>query len=141
MIINTRSDLEKASPEVRETFLRILSAGVKRWVWEDGEWRLKTYTKALEKFGLSINDIPAPKEPAKPGYNPKDRAQEQLAAEVRDQRDRLLAKSDYAVQPDYPLSDSERDAVIEYRQALRDIPEQKGFPDSIDWPGKPGPLQ
>ena len=28
-------------------------------------------------------------------------------------------------------------AVLAYRQALRDIPEQAGFPRQIDWPVKP----
>jgi len=60
-----------------------------------------------------------------------------LAASARQKRDRLLAATDYLVTPDYPI-DADRLAKIEtYRQALRDIPEQAGFPRTITWPKKP----
>ena len=29
------------------------------------------------------------------------------------------------------------DIIATYRQSLRDVPAQTGFPDSIDWPSKP----
>ena len=38
--------------------------------------------------------------------------------------------------PDYPISDANRDALKAYRQALRDVPEQPGFPDEVVWPEK-----
>jgi len=54
---------------------------------------------------------------------------------IRTQRDNLLKECDYIMMPDYPLADkSEWEA---YRQALRDITEQSGFPETIDWPVKP----
>ena len=60
-----------------------------------------------------------------------------LAASARQKRDRLIAATDYLVTPDYPI-ESDRLAKIEtYRQALRDIPEQAGFPRTITWPKKP----
>ena len=60
-----------------------------------------------------------------------------LAASARQKRDRLIAATDYLVTPDYPI-ESDRLAKIEtYRQALRDIPEQAGFPRTITWPDKP----
>ena len=60
-----------------------------------------------------------------------------LAASARQKRDRLIAATDYLVTPDYPI-ESDRLAKIKiYRQALRDIPEQSGFPRSITWPDKP----
>ena len=60
-----------------------------------------------------------------------------LAASVRQKRDRLIATTDYLVTPDYPI-ESDRLAKIKiYRQALRDIPEQAGFPRTITWPEKP----
>jgi hypothetical protein len=38
----------------------------------------------------------------------------------------------------YMLSDSpDKTGVIEYRQALRDVPQQEGFPDNIVWPTLP----
>ena len=60
-----------------------------------------------------------------------------LAASARQKRDRLIAATDYLVTPDYPISDDRLVKVKIYRQALRDIPEQAGFPRTIAWPDKP----
>ena len=60
-----------------------------------------------------------------------------LAASARQKRDRLLAATDYLVTPDYPISDDRLAKIKTYRQALRDIPEQAGFPRTIAWPKKP----
>ena len=60
-----------------------------------------------------------------------------LAASARQKRDRLIAATDYLVTPDYPISDDRLAKVKTYRQALRDIPEQAGFPRDIAWPKKP----
>ena len=51
---------------------------------------------------------------------------------VRNQRDSLLQQSDV-----YALSDRITDAWTAYRQALRDVPAQAGFPSDITWPTKP----
>ena len=60
-----------------------------------------------------------------------------LAASARQKRDRLIAATDYLVTPDYPIEPDILAKVKIYRQALRDIPEQSGFPRSITWPEKP----
>lgn len=62
---------------------------------------------------------------------------EQLAQRARNQRDALLHQSDSRALPDFPLIDSERLAWTAYRQALRDITTQPGFPDTITWPVPP----
>lgn len=59
------------------------------------------------------------------------------AAEARAKRNQLIAETDYLAMPDYPLDAEKKAAVLAYRQALRDIPEQAGFPRQIDWPVKP----
>lgn len=59
------------------------------------------------------------------------------AAEVRAQRDYLLNKTDYLVSGDYPISAEDLAKVKAYRQALRDIPEQEGFPETVEWPTEP----
>ena len=61
----------------------------------------------------------------------------EFAAEAREKRNALLAETDYLVMPDYPLDDEKKAAVLAYRQALRDVPEQEGFPRQIGWPVKP----
>ena len=60
-----------------------------------------------------------------------------LAASARQKRDRLIAATDYLVTPDYPIEPDRLAKVKIYRQALRDIPEQAGFPRTITWPDKP----
>ena len=60
-----------------------------------------------------------------------------LAASARQKRDRLIAVTDYLVTPDYPIESDRLAKVKIYRQALRDIPEQEGFPRTITWPEKP----
>ena len=62
---------------------------------------------------------------------------DELAKQVRATRDALLAETDYLVMPDYPISADELDAVKTYRQALRDVPMQDGFPESPKWPEVP----
>ncbi len=51
---------------------------------------------------------------------------------VRNQRNSLLQESDV-----YALADRITDDWTTYRQALRDIPSQAGFPSSVTWPTKP----
>ena len=62
---------------------------------------------------------------------------QKIADEVRDRRDKLLEACDYLMALDYPLSTAAREQWRAYRQALRDIPQQEGFPDNIEWPQKP----
>ena len=70
-------------------------------------------------------------------YVPLVISDETLAAEARSKRDKLLADTDYLLMPDYPIESDRLAKVKIYRQALRDIPEQSGFPRSITWPDKP----
>ena len=62
---------------------------------------------------------------------------EVLATKIRIQRNDLLKQTDYLMMSDYPISDDRLAKVKIYRQALRDIPEQSGFPRTITWPEKP----
>ena len=66
---------------------------------------------------------------------------EQLARQVRLMRDRLLSGCDYYVMPDYPSTEQGLEEVKAYRQALRDITKQEGFPKEIVWPEVPEVLQ
>ena len=67
----------------------------------------------------------------KDGVITQAEADEQAAQEVRSKRDGMLKESDYMVLPDAPV-DAAKAKV--YRQALRDITEQKGFPHKVEWP-------
>ena len=59
------------------------------------------------------------------------------AEEARARRDKLLAASDWTQVLDAPIDAATREAYRVYRQALRDIPEQEGFPAAITWPELP----
>jgi hypothetical protein len=61
---------------------------------------------------------------------------ENAAAGAREQRDFLLLKSDHIFCTDVEVKD--RDAWMDYRQALRDLPNQPNFPKEFDWPVPPG---
>lgn len=65
---------------------------------------------------------------------------EEIAEQVRLERDRRIAATDYLAMPDYPLSEEEKAAVMVYRQALRDVPSQEGFPREVVWPEVPSVL-
>ena len=62
---------------------------------------------------------------------------EEIASRVRAERARKVAATDYLAMPDYPPSEEGKVAVMAYRQALRDIPSQEGFPREVVWPEVP----
>lgn len=61
---------------------------------------------------------------------------DQLAEAARIHRDSLLRESDWTQLPD--VEKETRLRWVPYRQALRDIPQQEGFPAGIEWPPQPG---
>ena len=92
--------------------------------------------------------------PVKPGdgyefngvsWVPPSKEEERLAAahKLRRQRDELLADSDWIVTK--AVEQNAQDGLgiqvpqvwLDYRQALRYIPHQPGFPDSVTWPTAP----
>ena len=53
---------------------------------------------------------------------------------IRNERDVLLSETDTAAAlPDHP----KRDAILVYRQALRDLPQNFSTPDEVVWPDNP----
>lgn len=56
------------------------------------------------------------------------------AATIRAERDRRLAETDWTQLVDSALSDESMVLWQSYRQALRDVPQQDGFPASVAWP-------
>lgn len=53
---------------------------------------------------------------------------------VRNTRNSKLTESDWTQVTDAPVDQA---AWATYRQALRDIPEQAGFPNEVTWPTEP----
>lgn len=82
----------------------------------DGKW----YTK------FAVADM---------GDEAKAALDEQQATSVRNERNKKLSESDWTQLDDSPGTKKLEWAT--YRQALRDVPGQQGFPWTIDWPTPP----
>ena len=94
---------------------------IKLWPYNKQKYAVGQ-TVAMKQY--KIVEIPAP-------------SIEEVAAQVRSQRDAMIAETDYLMISDYPISDEDKALVETYRQALRDIPEQEGFPSEVQWPVAP----
>lgn len=82
--------------------------------WTNGAWAI-------------INPPPEPEpEPEPPP--------EEKAAAIRAQRNWRLSSSDWTQIADSPVDAA---AWAAYRQALRDVPQQAGFPETVVWPEPP----
>ena len=75
-------------------------------------------------------------------YTPPVPTTEELAASVRAERDKRITATDYLVMPDYPLDTDKLEEIKAYRQSLRDLPQQLGFPwQGPDDPACPWPVE
>lgn len=59
-----------------------------------------------------------------------------ITEEIRKERNRLLVESDFSQLSDSPLSEEQKEEWRVYRQALRDITSQDGFPLNVVFPTK-----
>lgn len=57
--------------------------------------------------------------------------------EIRDERNARLRASDWTQVSDAPLTATQKTAWATYRQELRDVTAQDGFPDAVVWPVAP----
>lgn len=84
--------------------------------------------KRGEDLSWSVEKIPEKTEAEK---------REDAEKSVRAKRDSLISETDYLLASDYPISAEDWEAVKVYRQALRDVPQQEGFPFDVVWPDLP----
>jgi hypothetical protein len=61
-------------------------------------------------------------------------ATEAKSNEIRAERNARLAASDWTQVADAPV---DKQAWADYRQALREVPQQEGFPWDVQWPEQP----
>lgn len=59
------------------------------------------------------------------------------ARNVREDRAQALSQCDWTQVPDAPLTAEQKAAWAAYRQELRDLTTQEGFPWNVTWPTKP----
>ena len=67
------------------------------------------------------------------GYSVEPVEQEVAERSIREHRDNLLSETDWIALSDVTMTEK----MTAYRQALRDIPAQDGFPNTVTWPTKP----
>ena len=100
-------------------------------IWDNDHTIFGDLTDGLKtRFGITEEE-----------YNPQDEwSDDQWATMVRRKRDSLISRTDFYVQPDYPSDPAGLEAVKQYRQDLRDITLQSGFPRNVQWPSLPAVL-
>ena len=68
---------------------------------------------------------------------PKAPSTNELINDITIKRINLLYQSDWTQIPNNPLTSQQQQDWAAYRQALRDIPNQSGYPNNVIWPTPP----
>lgn len=68
------------------------------------------------------------------GWDISPRPEEAAAAAIKDRRSKILAGTDWIVTKSLETGEPIPPKYILYRQELRDLPDQEGFPYDIEWP-------
>jgi hypothetical protein len=92
---------------------------------------------SITQYTVRITPVPAGQDHVEYEIHDIIITDEQLAEQARNLRHELLSKSDWTQLTDVPLDQSEKNAWTTYRQQLRDVSMQPGFPRTINWPTKP----
>jgi len=136
----TVGDLRKAHPNV--SFPRNLSSDTLAQFgvypvtiapapeYNDRTHRLVTQQPTLVNGAWTVTKAVVAKDQAQ-----IDNENAQMAANVRGERNQKLSQSDWTQGKD--IADGVSTAWATYRQALRDVPAQAGFPWTVNWPTQP----
>jgi len=136
------TDTPEQFPEYEEVPSHVYTGADVRFYHEG--WKPKTEQELIAE-GLIEPEPEDEPEPEPEPLTPEQEA-EQTAADVRAERDYKIQSIRWRIErnhdelalglePTEPL-----EPLLEYVQQLRDVPQQDGFPDDIDWPQKPGVL-
>jgi len=88
-------------------------------------------------FIIHTNEVVEMKLWSKYTADEKAEMDRQAASAIRAERNTKLTECDWTQLNDTPLDNPSKVAWTTYRQALRDIPSQSGFPHNVVWPVKP----
>lgn len=115
-------------------------------VWKDGQWEIRpdwrgtTYYKRDESGQIQQVEIKELGQtvPEDAYLNREDipKTEEEKAALIRAERNARIAEADIAINKAEDAG-QDTDVLREYRQALRDVPQQAGFPETVSWPVTP----
>jgi hypothetical protein len=92
-----------------------------------------SYTKVINGVRVALTEIEIAARQTKEALVASQEP-ERLASQIRQERNTLLSDCDWTQVSDAPVNQA---AWQTYRQALRDITAQEGFPYSVIWPTKP----
>lgn len=107
--------------------MRKVWATTERWPFTENVVAAAQIAGASEIIEIPCAALPTLLE----GYNEVD---DGIAESVRSRRNALLTECDWTQVADAPV---DKAAWAVYRQALRDVPDQPGFPDAVIWPTEP----
>jgi len=124
--------LNGTEPELTSPYQFVFEQGVEQI---NGKW----YTKQVigPVFTDVTNDNGATITAAEQEAAYVARIDAEAAKSVRADRDKRLAECDWTQLDDTPVGNAGKFAWASYRQALRDVPAQAGFPWNVTWPTKP----
>ena len=91
------------------------------------------YTKVINGVRVALTEIEIVARQAEEALVASQEP-ERLASQIRQERNTLLADCDWTQVSDAPVNQV---AWQTYRQALRDVTSQEGFPYDVTWPTKP----
>lgn len=111
-IIGVDPVFESPTPVTSSPYEYVSRQGVEQI---DNKWYKKYIVQTLDDAGKKIKD-------------------DEIANAVRNTRNTLLNQSDWTQLADAPV---DKTIWATYRQELRDIPSQTGFPHNVVWPNKP----
>jgi len=118
---------EGEKPEITSPYQIVIQKGIEQI---DGKW-FKKYV--IGPIFTDAENLTASEQEAE--Y--RSGIDNQVAENVRAQRDELLQKTDWIVIKAKETETNISATFKDYRQALRDITQQEGFPHSVTWPEKP----
>jgi hypothetical protein len=103
-----------------------------------------TVSSEIEQPNGILLDFEIPEQPSseyKFNYNTRQWVkvvdENQAIIQVNIKRSKLLFSSDWTQIPNNPLTAEQQSAWATYRQELRDIPQQSGYPFNVIWPTSP----
>jgi hypothetical protein len=109
--------------------------------YAQGQKYIVGYFEAKDYYVLGNQAIRFPEQPSNTvwDWNSKQWVQSSGLAEVEIdiKRKKLLEQSDWTQIPNNPLTAEQQQAWAVYRQELRDITSQSGYPFNVIWPTPP----
>jgi hypothetical protein len=98
--------------------------------------QIPDYDSLTQKI-TRITPVPAGQDHVEYSIDPIVYTDAELIYQALERRNSELLKSDWTQLPDVPLTAQQVSAWAVYRQALRNVSDQPGYPRTINWPVQP----